>query len=168
MQNTLNDEYLTLLEEVKKHKNYYGARKGQKVKFTKIDVLNQKKEEMMYNNLINESTQIELNEVKTKNNSALNLFEVPSNETIKNSNTNESIINSEENKEKESNIENISENVLSKKESNSIVNIKEDDLEKNEDKILCNNKRKNDKIKYFIFYKKLKTEDNTKDLLLIK
>ena len=168
MQNTLNDEYLTLLEEVKKHKNYYDARKGQKVKFTKIDVLNQAKEETMNNNLINESTQIELNEVKTKNNSALNLFEVPSNETIKNSNTNESIINLEENKEKESNIENISENVLSKKESNSIVNIKEDDLEKNEDKILCNNKRKNDKIKYFIFYKKLKTEDNSKDLLLIK
>ena len=168
MQNTLNDEYLTLLEEVKKHKNYYDARKGQKVKFTKINVLNQAKEETMNNNLINESTQIELNEVKTKNNSALNLFEVPSNETIKNSNTNESIINLEENKEKESNIENISENVLSKKESNSIVNIKEDDLEKNEDKILCNNKRKNDKIKYFIFYKKLKTEDNSKDLLLIK
>jgi hypothetical protein len=167
MQNTLNDEYLNLLEEVKKLKNYYDTRYGQKVKFTKIDVHNQTKEDTM-NNLINESTQIELNEIKTKNNSDINVFEAPINGTIKNSNTNESIINLEENNEKENNIENISENVLSKKENNTIVNIKEDDLEKNEEKILCNNKRKNDKIKYFIFYKKLKTEDNTKDILLIK
>ena len=167
MQNTLNDEYLNLLEEVKKLKNYYDTRYGQKVKFTKIDVHNQTKEDIM-NNLINESTQIELNEIKTKNNSDINVFEAPINGTIKNSNTNESIINLEENNEKENNIENISENFLSKKENNTIVNIKEDDLEKNEEKILCNNKRKNDKIKYFIFYKKLKTEDNTKDILLIK
>ena len=161
MQNTLNDEYLTLLEKVRNHKNYYDTRNGQKVKFTKIDVLNQAKEETMNNNLINESSRIDLNEMKTKNNSDLNVFEAPSNETIKKSNTNESIINLEENNEKENNIENISENVINKKENNTIV--KEDDLEKNEDKILCNNKRKNDKIKYFIFYKKLKTEDNTKD-----
>ena len=168
MQNTLNNEYLSLLEEVKKYKNFYDARKGQKVKFTKIDVLNQTKEETMNNNLINESIQIELNEDKTKTNSALLLFEAPSNGTIKKSNTNESIINLEENNEKENNIENISENVLSKKENNSIVNIKDDENEKNEDKILCSNKRKNDKIKYFIFCKKLKTEENTKNLLLIK
>lgn len=168
MKNTLNDEYLSLLEEVKKLKNFYDSRKGQKVKFTKIDVLNQTKEETMNNNLINESIQIELNEDKTKTNSALILFEAPSNGTIKNSNTNENIINLEENNEKENNIENISENDLSKKENNSIVNIKDDENEKNEDKILCNNKRKNDKIKYFIFCKKLKTEENTKDLLLIK
>lgn len=168
MKNTLNDEYLSLLEEVKKLKNFYDSRKGQKVKFTKIDVLNQTKEETMNNNLINESIQIELNEDKTKTNSALILFEAPSNGTIKNSNTNENIINLEENNEKENNIENISENDLSKKENNSIVNIKDDENEKNEDKILCNNKRKNDKIKYFIFCKKLKTEENNKDLLLIK
>jgi hypothetical protein len=166
MQNTLNDEYLTLLEEVRNHKNYYDTRNGQKVKFTKIDVLNQAKEETMNNNLINESSRIDLNEMKTKNNSDLNVFEAPSNGTIKKSNTNESIINLEENNEKENNIENISENVINKKESNTIE--KEDDLEKNEDKILCNNKKKNDKIKYFIFYKKLKTGDNTKDFLLIK
>lgn len=168
MKNTLNDEYLSLLEEVKKLKNFYDSRKGQKVKFTKIDVLNQTKEETMNNNLINESIQIELNEDKTKTNSALILFEAPSNGTIKNSNTNENIINLEENNEKENNIENISENDLSKKENNSIVNIKDDENEKNEDKILCSNKRKNDKIKYFIFCKKLKTEENNKDLLLIK
>ncbi len=168
MKNTLNDEYLSLLEEVKKLKNFYDSRKGQKVKFTKIDVLNQTKEETMNNNLINESIQIELNEDKTKTNSALILFEAPSNGTIKNSNTNESNINLEENNEKENNIENISENDLSKKENNSKVNIKDDENEKNEDKILCSNKRKNDKIKYFIFCKKLKTEENNKDLLLIK
>ena len=166
MQNTLNDEYLTLLEEVRNHKNYYDTRNGQKVKFTKTDVLNQTKEETMNNNLINESTQVYLNEIKNKNNSDLNLFEAPSNGTIKNINDNERIINLEENNEKENNIENISENVLNKKESNTTV--KEEDLEKNDDKILCNNKRKNDKIKYFIFYKKLKTEDNAKDFLLIK
>ena len=168
MKNTLNDEYLSLLEEVKKLKNFYDSRKGQKVKFTKIDVLNQTKEETMNNNLINESIQIELNEDKTKTNSALILFEAPSNGTIKNSNTNESNINLEENNEKENNIENISENDLSKKENNSKVNIKDDENEKNEDKILCSNKRKNDKIKYFIFCKKLKTEENNKDLLFIK
>jgi hypothetical protein len=166
IQNTLNEDYFTLLEEVRNHKNYYDNRNGQKVKFTKIDVLNQTKEETMNNNLINENTQIYLNDIKTKNNSDLNVFEAPSNGTIKNINANESIINLEENNEKENNIENISENVLNKKESNTTV--KEEDLEKNDDKILCNNKRKNDKIKYFIFYKKLKTEDNAKDFLLIK
>lgn len=165
MQNTLNDEYLKLIEEVRKHKSYYDTRNGQKVKFTKIDIINQEKEESMNNFLINESTQIELNEVKTKNNSALKLFEVPSSGTIKNNNTNESMADFEENNQKEKNIENISENVLSQKETNEI-NIKEN-FEKNVDKIFCNNKRKNDKIKYFIFYKKMKTEDN-KDLLLIK
>lgn len=169
MQNTLNDEYLVLLEQVKNHKNYYDTRKGQKIKFTKIDFVNQTKEEPINICLINETTQNELNEIKAKKNSALNLFEAASNEAIKNnnSNANESIINLEENNEKENNIENISENVLSKKAENSI-SIKEDNLEKNEDKVLCNNKRKNDKIKYFIFYKKLKAEDNNKDLLLIK
>ena len=120
----------------------------------------------MNNNLINESSRIDLNEMKTKNNSDLNVFEAPSNGTIKKSNTNESIINLEENNEKENNIENISENIINKKESNTLV--KEEDLEKNDDIILCNNKRKNDKRKYFIFYKKSKTEDNTKDFLLIK
>ena len=37
----------------------------------------------MNNNLINERTQIDLNEIKTKNNSDLNIFEAPSNGTIK-------------------------------------------------------------------------------------
>ena len=160
--NSLNDKYLQLCNEIKELKNFYDNRKLLKNKFPQISLNNQKSDDTLDNSLI-----------KIKNNINLNNYEKNKFETNINNNIIDYIIPIKDKEEKIENIinkninlkeedknnnfnENISENIIN---SNKIFKKSlENELSNNNsgENNFCNKKRKKDKVKYFISFKKIK------------
>ena len=166
MKETPNDKYLQLLEDVKNLKNYYENRNLQKGKLNDLVLMNKKSEETMDNSLIKkkditnndiyENKEIKLNKLNTSINS-----EHPIEDKISKIENNINRINSIKSKNVKEN-ENIKETFDYKNEKN-LINLFGNNSEEYipEEIIFCNKKR-NNKMKYFISCKKFKKEENSK------
>ena len=166
--NSLNDKYLELCNEIKQLKSFYDNRNLLKDKSPQISLNNQKSDDTLDNSLIKNNNYINLN------NNHKNQFE----NNITNNITNNNIINNIiPSKDKEPKIEYIINNNISLKEEDQNDNFDEnisENTNNNNNKIFknslkeevcnnnfeeikfCNKKRKNDKIKYFISCKNSK------------
>ena len=163
--NSLNDKYLQLCNEIKQLKSFYENRNLLKDKFLQISLNNQKSDETLDNSLIKNNNFINLN------NNEKNQFEnhiskdiidyiIPSND--KEAKIEGIIINNTKLKEEDKNDyfnENISENRNNNNNNNLKYSLKNELSSYNcGEKKFCNKKRKNDKIKYFISCKYLKSK----------
>ena len=160
MNNSLNDKYLQLCEEVKQLKNYYENRNLLKHKNNLFMFTNQKSEETLDNSLIKKNDvkndYLNLDEIKNeknqiKNNENLNINECTNKNELK-------IIDSMINKpnisldEKDEN--NNNKDINEKTNNKSLENQKTKKIN-NKKIIFCNKKRKSSKIKYFISSKNI-------------
>ena len=145
MNNSLNDKYLQLCEEVKQLKTFYENRNALKEQGNQVICPNQINEKTI-DNSFTKKTENKINYFETKdflnNNLFMNTFKI---EMINKPN-----INLDEKNEIENFNNNISGNLINNNTSEK--KFEKTNTNSNNISTLCNKKRKGDKIKYFISY----------------
>jgi hypothetical protein len=145
MNNSLNDKYLQLCEEVKQLKTFYENRNALKEQGNQVICPNQINEKTI-DNSFTKKTENKINYFETKdflnNNLFMNTFKI---EMINKPN-----INLDEKNEIENFNNNISGNLINNNASEK--KFEKTNTNSNNISTLCNKKRKGDKIKYFISY----------------
>ena len=145
MNNSLNDKYLQLCEEVKQLKTFYENRDALKEQGNQVICPNQINEKTI-DNSFTKKTENKINYFETKdflnNNLFMNTFKI---EMINKPN-----INLDEKNEIENFNNNISGNLINNNANEK--KIEKTNTNSNNISTLCNKKRKGDKIKYFISY----------------
>ena len=146
MNNSLNDKYLQLCEEVKQLKTFYENRNSLKDQGNQVICPNQINEKSIDNSFTkkneNKINYLETKDFLNNNNLFMNTFKI---EMINKPN-----INLDEKNENENFNDNISRNVIN--DNTSEKKIEKTSTNNNNISTLCNKKRKGEKIKYFISY----------------
>ena len=156
MNNSLNDKYLQLCEEVKQLKNFYENRNLLKQKNNLFMFTNQKSEETLDNSLIKKNDYLNLDKIKSeknqiKNNENLNFNEFTNKNELKiiDSMINKPNISLDE-KDENNNNKDINEKI-----NNKYLENKNTTKINNKKIIFCNKKIKSNKIEYFVSIKNI-------------